>query len=226
MAEPRRRRRRQPGDEAAVREAAGVVAEHPGREAIVRHDQAPVGRRFDKLRVADRRERQVPDGAASLPSLEAGLVQYALWSCTRVESLERLEPADARQAVAELAPVLRVPEVGEQTPRVVVGETERAKPAEWIVAQETSGSDLTIEPRSRAPMSSAIARSAWALSESGAAATSGSPASPHSRSNGSSGTRPSRGTPSSAARRAPPPGPNKTPGLVSVTPVKRNPRFL
>jgi hypothetical protein len=64
------------------------VAEHPGREAIGRDDHPPVGGRVGKLRVTDRREREVPDGAASLPPLEAGLVEYALGAGTRVESLE------------------------------------------------------------------------------------------------------------------------------------------
>src|SRR6202008_3582148 len=66
-------------------------------------------------------------------------------------------------------------------------------------AQPTSGSDLTIPPRSRrsASISSAIETIARADAASGCAVTTGAPASPCSRSAGSSGTVPSSGTPRS-----------------------------
>src|SRR5262249_5433950 len=57
---------------------------------------------------------------------------------------------------------------------------------------------------------SAMARNAVAASSSGWVTTMGAPASPPSRSAGTSGTCPSRGTPRRAASSAPPPRPNSS----------------
>src|SRR5207248_1574677 len=156
----------------------------------------------------DRGERQVAERAAPLPALVTSLGDHALGLRARVETLQRLEPLDACEAVPTLAAPLGIEEVVGERPRVLVGEADRTEPSERIVRQERTGSGLTIEPRSSASTAAAIRRNSTALSDSEPFSSSGSPASPHSRRSGSSGTLPSSGIPSSAARRSPPPEPN------------------
>ena len=66
------RRRGEDGHEAAFREPARVVAEHPRRERPVADDEPrPLRRRLE--RVANRcLEREVADRAVPVPALEAG----------------------------------------------------------------------------------------------------------------------------------------------------------
>src|SRR5262249_35518151 len=184
------------------------------------------GRRWVvELGVADRGERQVAEGATTVPALEARLVEHPLRPGVRIDAVERLEPRDPGEAVTLFAAVLGVEEVVGERLRVALAEAERAEAVDRIVRQERTGSDLTIEPPSSATTSAAIARSASADDDSGAATSSGSPASPHSRRSGSSGTRPSSGTPSSSASLSPPPSPNTSPVMFSTTPIRRIPVF-
>ena len=62
-------------------------------------------------------------------------------------------------------------------------------------------------------------------SHSGSLTTSGTPASADSRTRPSSGTWPSIGTPSSVASRSPPPAPNTSDVMFSITPTTRMPVF-
>src|SRR5439155_3365627 len=125
---------------------------------------------------------------------------------SRVDVGQRREPLHAREPVPALAPPLGVEEVVRQRSGIVLGEAEGAKARQDLVfVQDRTGSGLNV--CRLASIASAISTIARAVSDSGSTATSGSPASPHSRSRESSGTWPRSGTPSSAARRAPPPAP-------------------
>ena len=125
MAEPRRRRRREDGEEPALGEPACPVAEHSGREAVVRDDQARGLGRILELPVADRGQRQIAERATSFPALVARLGDDALGLGRRIDTVERLEPVDARETVPQLAAPLGVEEVVGKRARVRFREAER-----------------------------------------------------------------------------------------------------
>ena len=68
--EPARRGRRQQRHEPPGREAADPVAERAGRKARRRHDEARTRDAFGEDVVEDRRERQVAEGAGTLPAVD------------------------------------------------------------------------------------------------------------------------------------------------------------
>jgi hypothetical protein len=102
------------------------MPEHPGREAVVGDDDTCMRRRLVELCVADRRQRQVAERAATVPALEAGLVEHALRARVGVDAVERLEPRDPGETVALLAAALGVEEVVGERLRIVLAEAERA----------------------------------------------------------------------------------------------------
>ena len=120
-------------EEPRVGEPPHVVTEHPGRERAVADDEARVLGRLRELPVDDAAEHEVADGAAPVPALEAGLVRDEVRLGLRVEALERLEPGDARVAVAGLAALLRVVEMSPEDLRVAGREAERRKPGQPLV---------------------------------------------------------------------------------------------
>ena len=128
MRQPRRRRRRQRGDEPALGEPADVPAEHPGREAVRGDDDARVLWRRRELRLRDRRQRQVAERTVAVPALVAGLGVDALRLRVRPEVGQRLEPVDPGEAVPELPARLGIEEVGGERGGVGVGEAERRDP--------------------------------------------------------------------------------------------------
>ena len=75
------------------------VAEHAGRKARRRHDEARTRDAFGEDVVDDRRERQVAEGAGTLPAVDPVPARLLDRPRLEVERL-RLEPRDAREAVA------------------------------------------------------------------------------------------------------------------------------
>src|SRR5207253_10148693 len=110
--------------------ATRPVAEHPGREAVVCHDEPRSFGRIVQLSVADRGERQVAQRAAPLPALVTSLGDDALGLGAGVETLQRLEPLDPCEAVPTVAAPLGIEEVVGERSRILVGEAERAEPSE------------------------------------------------------------------------------------------------
>ena len=84
MRKPPRRRRRDDGNEPYLGDPAGPRAEHSGREARLRHDEPRAVGWIGGERVADRGEREMAEGAASVPSLEPLGALDPLRSCRRV----------------------------------------------------------------------------------------------------------------------------------------------
>src|SRR5207249_4149598 len=110
--------------ETAVGEPARPVAEHPGREAALCDDDARVRGRIGELRVADRRERQVAERAAAVPSLVTRLRDDAFRGRRRIDVRQRRQPVDAAEAVAALPATLGVEEVVGKRLRIALREAE------------------------------------------------------------------------------------------------------
>jgi mannose-6-phosphate isomerase-like protein (cupin superfamily) len=128
MAQPRRRGGREHGQKASGGDAARPVAEHSGREAVVRHDQPRGLGRIVELARADRRERQIPECPATLPALVTGLGGDAFGLGGRIEARQRLEPVDPGQTVPTLAAPLGVEKVVGKRVGVLCGEAQRTDP--------------------------------------------------------------------------------------------------
>jgi len=94
----------------------------------VRDDQARGLGRILELACADRRKRQIPERAAALPALVAGLGDYALGLRGGIEACQRLEPLDTCETVAALAAPLGIQKVVGKRARVLFRETERTDP--------------------------------------------------------------------------------------------------
>ena len=92
----------------------------------MRDDQPGGFGRVLELAITDCGEGQIAERASSFPALVASLRDHALGLGDRIEPIERLEPVDARQAVAALAPAFGIEEVLGQRSRVLLGEAERA----------------------------------------------------------------------------------------------------
>jgi hypothetical protein len=82
-------------------------------------------RRVCEHRVADRSERQVAEGAVSVPALVALLGNTTLGPCGRIDIGERFEPVDPPGPVARLAAAVSVGEVVGERRCVGLGEAER-----------------------------------------------------------------------------------------------------
>src|SRR5262249_58678908 len=98
MPQPWRRRRRQNGEQSPGGKPTHVMTEHPRRKAVVGDDNPGVRRWVVELGVADRGERQVAEGATTVPALEARLVEHPLRPGVRIDAVERLEPRDPGEA--------------------------------------------------------------------------------------------------------------------------------
>jgi hypothetical protein len=77
-----------------------------------------------ELAVADGRKRQVTEGSASFPALEARLGQNTLRPCSRIEVRQRCEPFDPGEPVPLLPPPLGIQEVVRERRRVGLREAE------------------------------------------------------------------------------------------------------
>src|SRR5262249_51957274 len=147
-----------------------------------RDDQARVLGTVHERGLDDRRQRQVAERAVAVPALVLVLVHLAPRARLRVDVGKRLQPVDPREPVPGLAVRLGEEEVVRERPRRAVVEPERAKPLDRVHY------DRTVSGFTMPPGRSSLTRSAMAAISG---VTSGSPASPDSRSCGSSGMRPS-----------------------------------
>jgi hypothetical protein len=132
MREAPGRGRRQRRDEARLGEPANPVAEDTAREAAFGNDDACTPRRPYERRVHDLVEHEVAEGSTSVPAFEPLVRDDALRARPGVE-LERLEPGDAREAMAALPPGLRVLEVGEKHLDRALVEPELPEPRSSFV---------------------------------------------------------------------------------------------
>ena len=98
-----RRRRGQRRDEAAVGEPSRPVAEHAGREAAARDDDARALGRIGERGAHDLLEHEVAERSVAVPALEALLRLDQQRPSGRIE-VERLEPRDAREVRATVFP--------------------------------------------------------------------------------------------------------------------------
>ncbi len=98
-------------EEPSGRQPARPVAERAGRERLLADDEPGLVGRLGELRAHDRVERQVAERSAALPALVARLRHDTLRAGPRLDPLQRLEPLDPREPVAELPPTLGVEEV-------------------------------------------------------------------------------------------------------------------
>ena len=128
MAQARRRRRRQHGQEPALGEPPRPVTEHPGGKTVVRDDEPCGLGRILELAGADRRQGQVAERPAAFPALIARLGLHALRLGRGVEALQCLEPGHTRKTVPSLPARLGVEEVVGKCAGVLFRETERADP--------------------------------------------------------------------------------------------------
>jgi len=134
MAEAPRRGCSQHADEAALGEAADVIAEHPGREGALADDEARMRGRPRELSAHDVPEHEVADRARAVPALEALLVLDQPRLGRRVVALELLEPWDPRMPVPLLAAPLGCVEVRPELLRVGLRKAELPQPAESLVS--------------------------------------------------------------------------------------------
>jgi hypothetical protein len=93
------------------------------------------------LGVADRRQCQVPDRPAAVPTFVSRLRDHLLGSRGRIETRQLGQPVDARKPVTGLAPALGVAEVGDERRRIGLAEPERTQPLPRI-AQDRTGNGL------------------------------------------------------------------------------------
>ena len=92
-----------------------------------RDDDLGMRRRCGQLRVDDRRQGEVAECAVAVPALVAGLGLHAFRPRVGAKVVERLEPVDPREPVAELPARLSVEEVARHG-GVGRGEAERGDP--------------------------------------------------------------------------------------------------
>src|SRR5262249_54253535 len=88
-----------------------------------------------KLSVADRSQGQVPERAAPLPALEAGLRDDALRPSAWTQAGQRTQPFDAGDPMARLPPALGVEEVVGEHLSIGLGEAERAEIGRYLVGK-------------------------------------------------------------------------------------------
>jgi uncharacterized cupin superfamily protein len=155
MAEARRRRRGQHGQEPALGEPPRPVAEHPSGKAVVRDDEPCGLGRILELAAADRRESQVAERTAALPPLVAPFGLHALRLGRGVEALQRLEPGHARKTVPSLPARLGVEEVVGKGAGVLFRETECADPL-----LDLHGGEHTYDVVSEAKLENGVPQSA------------------------------------------------------------------
>src|SRR5205823_1432117 len=120
------------GDESALGEAPHPRAEHSGREGLLADDDPRTLGRVGELRAYDPVEHEVAERPTRMPPLERAFCLDDLRAGGRVD-LERLEPLDPGEAVAELAAPLGLREMGVEPLRVVLREAARPQPLERLV---------------------------------------------------------------------------------------------
>ena len=155
MAEARRRRRGQHGQEPALGKPPHPVTEHPGGKAVVRDDEPCGFGRILELPRADRRQSQVAERAAALPALVAPIGLHALRLGRRIEARQCLEPAHARKTVPSLPARLGVEEVVGKCAGVLFRETECADPL-----RDLHGGEHTYDVVSEAKLANGVPQSA------------------------------------------------------------------